>query len=106
MVAISFFLPYFTLYAYLIYFCIEENARELRALFRTRGLFAEESKDCRFKRLPHWFHFSHQKVHLFLITVYAPKADSPQVHPDLFALQVRLQACSLITAKVGDIQAL
>lgn len=30
---------------------------------------------------------------------------SPEVDPDLFALQVGLQACVLVTPEVGDIQA-
>lgn len=32
------------------------------------------------------------------------KSDSPQVHPDLFALQIWLQACVSIATEVGDVQ--
>lgn len=34
------------------------------------------------------------------------KLHSPEVDPDLFALQVGLQACLLVTSEVGDIQTL
>lgn len=39
------------------------------------------------------------------LTNLIPKTDSPEVDPDLFALQVGFQACVSVTSEVGDVQA-